>query len=180
MPAIKRPPAFVGTDRHNVVITLFGEIQDARFVRYLEKVGREKLASFSALDFLVLDHVRRDVAIPEVCTERIPKLLQLGVIERVGKRQLMLSKALYEFLGERGSYTRTRGLAKETEKALVEQHLREVARDGATLNELLEVLRADGTRRRQVQLLLQEMRREGRIHIAGQRRLARWHLGPQL
>lgn len=168
----KLPPDFGGTDGHNVVITLFGEVQDPRFVHYLERIGQEKLRRFTTHDFIVLDHVRRDVPVPAVCQPRIAGLIDLGVIERVSKK-LILSKGLYAFLGERGAYTRVKGLDRETQKALLEKHLREVATtDGSPLSELRQVLPSASPS--QVPELLRELREEGRAEVVGRTRAARW------
>ena len=172
----KQPPDLTFTDAHNVVVTLRGEVKDSRFIRYLEKIGAEKLKRFHPLDFIVLDHVHRDVPIPELCKSRVGGLLDAGVIERAGKR-LILSQALYAFLGERAKYTRKKGLDRATQKALIEQHLREVAgTEGAGLEELRQVL-GPATPTRSVQRLLAEMKREGRLILQGRTRSARWMIG---
>ncbi len=169
----KMPPDFTGTDAHNVVVTLHGEVQDPRFIRYLERVGQEKLATFSTLDFLTLDHVRRGIPVPDFCAPRVSALLHLGVIERAGKK-LILSQSLYSFLGERGKYTRAKGLDRDTQKALIEKHLREVAgEEGAALEEICQVL-GPATGSRSVQRLLNDMKEEGRVVMTGRTRSARW------
>jgi len=170
----KMPPDFEGTDAHTVVVTLFGEVQDPRFVRYLEQVGQQKLASFSTLDFIVLDHVRREVTIPENCAARVPRLLDLGVIERAGKKKLILSKALYAFLGERGGYTRAKGLDRDTLKELLLTHLRrDAGTEGATLEQLRQVL-GPATSPQHAQLLMRELKKEGRAVVIGKTKAARW------
>ena len=39
-------PDFAHTDEHEVVLTLDGQIQDENFLRFLEKIGQEQMASF--------------------------------------------------------------------------------------------------------------------------------------
>jgi hypothetical protein len=39
---------------------LHGELQDPEFLRFLEEIGRECLATFSTEDFLVVDLVYRE------------------------------------------------------------------------------------------------------------------------
>ena len=53
----KRTPDFTHTDAYDVWFTLHGDIQDERFLRFLEKIGRESLNSFTTQDFLTLDLV---------------------------------------------------------------------------------------------------------------------------
>ena len=43
-------PDFVGTDRHHVRLTLYGQVQDERFLRFLERVGKEKQLAFGTQD----------------------------------------------------------------------------------------------------------------------------------
>ena len=57
-------PDFAHTDEHEVVLTLDGQIQDENFLRFLEKIGQEQMASFMTEDFLVLDLVHREQPIP--------------------------------------------------------------------------------------------------------------------
>lgn len=174
----KLPPDFRLTDAHHVFLTLHGLVSDSRFVRYLEKLGAERLARFHPLDFVVLDHLHRQVELPALCRDRVGPLIEAGAIERVGS-ELLLSKALYTFLGERGRYSRAKGLDREAQKELLVQHLREVAaEDGAALEELRQVLGA-ATPTRTLQRLLQELRREGRLVLQGKTRSARWRIaGP--
>lgn len=171
----KPPPDFAGTDEHRVVLTLHGSVQDPRFLRFLERVGQETLATFSATDFIVLDHVRRGEPVPELARARVGGLVEQGIVERVG-RKLILSKRLYAFLGERGTYTRKKGLDRETQKALLLQHLKEVVpSEGAGLEELMQVV-GPSTSTRSLQRLLGEMRAEKRIVLTGRARSARWRL----
>jgi ATP-dependent DNA helicase RecG len=67
---------------------------------------------------------------------------------------------------------RKRGLDRETNKALLEQHLREQGEDGSPLSELRQVLPSESGR--SIQHLLAELREEGRVALHGQRRWARW------
>ena len=57
----KPKPDFSGTDAHQVALTLLGEIQHPEFLRFLQKVGKERLASFTTSDLLILDAIQRDV-----------------------------------------------------------------------------------------------------------------------
>jgi ATP-dependent DNA helicase RecG len=169
-------PDFTGTDDHQVSLTLHGEIGNPAFVRYLEKLGSDRLESFTTRDYLVLDHVQREEPVPDALRAHVKRLIDLGAIERVGRR-LLLSRALYGQLGERGTYTRKRGLDHDTNKALLVKHIRENAAEGSPLADLVQVLPQLGPRK--VQLLLAEMRREGDVHPRGLRRWARWYPGSE-
>ncbi len=175
----KPTPDFTGTDDYNVVLTLYGQIQDLRFLQFLEKVGRETLASFGTHDFLALDLIHREQTVPDDLRRSVQKLLELGVIERVGRgrgTRYILSRRFYAALRKKGVYTRKKGLDRETNKQLLLKHIRDSAKEGTTLAELQQVLPALG--RRSVQGLLQELRDEGRIRLEGRTKGARWYPNP--
>jgi ATP-dependent DNA helicase RecG len=171
----KALPDLAGTDAYYVVLTLHGEVQDPRFVRCLERMARETGANFDTGDFLVLDRAHREEAVPVMLRARIPRLVDLGALERVGRGRgvrYLLSRRFYTEIGERGAYTRHRGLDREASKALLLQHLRANAADGSAMSELQQVL--PGQSRAQLKRLLDELRTEGLVRLQGERRWARW------
>ncbi|MBI5015602.1 MAG: putative DNA binding domain-containing protein [Deltaproteobacteria bacterium] len=171
----KQLPSFAGTSAHEVRLTLEGAVRSAAFVRFMERLGEETLRSFSTHDFLVLDYLHREQPLPEYLKARLPGLIAAGAVESVGRgkgTRHLLSQRLYAALGSKGVYTRKRGLDHETNKALLEKHLRTQGDAGAPLTDLQQVLPAQP--RRAIQSLLQEMREEGRVELRGQRRWARW------
>jgi len=175
----KLVPDFTGTDAYQVAVTLHGEIRDPRFLRFLEQIGKERVASFCIEDLLVLDLIHREQTVPEELRSRIPHLFHEGIIERVGRgkgTRYILSRGMYGFLGKRGVYTRKRGLDRETNKALLMKHIQENKKQGCQLQELRQVL--PSLSRCQVQSLLQELKREGRTHPVGRTRAGRWFPGP--
>lgn len=170
-------PDFAGSSAHEVRLTLAGTVQDPAFIRFLERIGEERLRSFSTHDFLVLDALRRHQPVPESLQARLPVLVDAGVVERHGRGRgvrYLLSRGLYAALGQRGTYTRERGLDHETNKALLVRHISENDAEGCPLAELRQVL--PSLTGPQVQGLLQELRAEGKIRVEGTRRWARWHL----
>ncbi len=170
-------PDFVGSSAHEVRLVLAGTVQDPTFIRFLERVGEQRLRSFSTYDFLVLDALRRNQVLAPALEARLPMLTEAGIVERYGRGRgvrYILSRGLYAAMGRRGAYTRERGLDRETNKELLFRHIRDNNADGSPLQELRQVLPAlTGS---QVQRLLHEIRDEGRIRVQGARRWARWHL----
>jgi len=172
----KLRPDFTGTDAYNVVITLHGQVQDIRFLQFLEKVGRETLASFGTHDFLALDLIHREEAVPDDLKPGLKKLIDAGVVERVGRgrgSRYILSRCFYAALRKRGVYTREKGLDRETNKQLLLKHIRDNATEGSRLADLQQVLPSQS--RRSIQGMLQEMRNEGRIRLEGRTKSARWY-----
>lgn len=171
----KPRPEFAGTDKYQVGLTLNGEVQDPRFVQFLERLGREVSASFDTHDFLILDLVHRDQPVPVESQERMRRLVELGAIETVGRgrgARYMLSRRFYAMVGQKGAYTRRRGLDRGTNKALLLEHLR-ANPVGSAVSELHQVL--PHLNQRQVRDLLRELRGEGKTYMTGERRWARWH-----
>lgn len=168
-------PSFAGSAAHEVRLTLAGSVQNPAFVRFLERVGTERLQHFSTWDFLAMDAIWRDQPLSEPMRARLPALIDAGVVETQGRGRGVrhhLSRALYEAIGRRGVYTRRKGLDHETNKALLLKHLAESAGSGAPMAELLQVLPA--LSRAHVKRLLRELSDEGRVRMSGVTRSARW------
>jgi ATP-dependent DNA helicase RecG len=171
----KPRPDFSGTSAHEVRLILRGVVEHPAFVRFLERLGEARLKTFSTQDFLVLDYIHRDQPLPEELKLRIPALVQSGSIELMGQgrgRRYLLPRSLYAEMGAKGTYTRKKGLDHETNKSLLERHIREQGAAGAPLSELSQVLPALSTQA--VQRLLHELKDEGRVDLDGVRRWARW------
>jgi ATP-dependent DNA helicase RecG len=168
-------PDFSRTGEHSVWVTLHGEIRDPEFLRFLEEIGQERLAAFSTEDFLLVDLVHREQAVPNYMASRLQYLLEQGVIERLGRgrgTRYLLSLRFYRFLGQSGVYTRMRGLDRETNKTLLIRHIQDSGAAGATLAELQQVL--PGLSRHQVQTLIRELKRDGRVVVQGATKGAHW------
>jgi len=168
-------PDFSASDAYQASVVIRGEIESPAFVRYLERLGQEQLASFTAHDLLVLDSLRRDEPVADSLRPRLPRLVDMGAVERIGSGRgvrYLLSRSLYAEIGERGTHTRRRGLDRETNKELILRHLRDAGEKGAPMSELVQVL--PQLSRRSVGTLLEELRGEGRARLDGARRTARW------
>ena len=174
-------PDFTGTAAHEVRLTLQGTVQNPAFVRFLEKVGQERLASFSTHDFLILDLLQRERPVPDALRARLGHLKKHGIVESVGRgrgTRYHLSRRFHAETGQKGIYTRKRGLDHEANKTLLLQHLIENFQSGSPLSELHQVLH--DLSESHVQRLLHELRQQGKITLRGERRWARWFPNPDL
>lgn len=172
----KQIPDFSGTDQYQVILSIDGQVHDPRFLEFLEKIGREKLETFSTGDFLLLDLVHREQSIPGRLLDRLRALIGMGVIERIGRGRgvrYMLSGSYYSMIGQKGVYTRKKGLDRETNKALLLKHIMQNTQSGCRLDELMQVLPA--LSRGQVQRLLKDLKSEAKIEVRGATRAATWH-----
>ena len=171
-------PDFAGTSAHEVRLALPGQVGDPVFVRFMERLGDEALRGFSTHDFLVLDHLHRDLPLSDTLRTRLPRLVEMGAVEATGRgrgTRHMLSQRLYGALGAQGVYSRKRGLDRDTNKALLLQHVQRNAAEGARMAEFKQVLPALG--RGQIQALVQELADEGLVLLVGRTKAARWYPG---
>lgn len=158
-------------------MTLRGEVQDPRFLQFLEKVGAERPASFTTKHLLVLDAVHSDLPIGEELRLYLNALIDEGLVERFRQNRgcgHILSRDLYGFLGKRGVYTSLKRLDRETNKALLLKHIAENQTEGSPLQDLMQVL--PSLTRNSVQGLLRELKAEGRIRTSGRTKGGRWLL----
>lgn len=170
-------PSFAGTAAHEVRLTLEGGVRNPAFVRFMERLGEEKLRGFSTLDYLALERLEQGKALSAELLERVPSLIAAGAVEAIGRGKgvrYILSEALYATLGAKGTYTRQRGLDRNTNKALLVAHLTQQSPQGAPLAELRQVLPT--LPESSVRDLLRELRGEGKLVLRGERRWARWFI----
>ena len=172
----KSTPDFTGSDQYQIVLNLDGEVQDPRFLQFLEKVGKEALKLFSTADFLLLDHIHRESKIPEHLRTRLQSLVEMGVVERFGRGRgvkYVLSRRYHTMAGEKGTYTRKKGLDRETNKALLLKHIKENRKTGSRLKEFRQVLPALSMS--QVQKLISGLKKEGKIYKTGTTKATLWY-----
>ena len=100
----------------------------------------------------------------------------MGVVERFGRGRgvkYVLSRRYYTMAGEKGTYTRNKGLDRETNKALLLKHIRGNRQTGSRLKEFRQVLPALSMS--QVQKLITELKKEGRIYKTGTTKATLWY-----
>ena len=169
-------PSFAGTDAHEVRLTLEGTMQNPAFVRFLARLDADVVRGFTTHDFLALDAIARQSPLTPPLRARLPLLREAGAIESQGRGRgthYMLSGDLYAALGQKGAYTRHRGLDREINKALLLKHIQDNQQEGSPLSDLCQVLPALSTRT--IRELLDALRKQGKIEVKGIRRWALWY-----
>ena len=169
-------PSFAGTAAHEVRLTLEGGVRNPAFVRFMERLGEETLRSFSTLDYLALECLEQGKPLSPALKERLPGLIAVGAVESMGRgrgTRYMLSEALCASLGAKGTYTRQRGLDRDTNKALLLKHVMKQGEQGAPVSELQQVLPTHSPSA--LRSLLLELRAENKLALKGERRWARWY-----
>ncbi len=171
----KALPDYHRSDASAVSLTLHGQVRDPRFIRFLERIAEETGESFSVPDLVALAYVHDGEPVPDHLARAVKRLLASAVIEQVSRGKLVLSRRFYRFLRRPGEYTRKRGLDHETNKELLLAHVVSAGAEGTRMEELQQVL--PSKTRAQVKHMIRELRDEGRVHLVGQRRAARWFAG---
>jgi ATP-dependent DNA helicase RecG len=170
----KPAPDFSNTDDFQVALVLNGTVKNEEFIRFLSQIGQERLEAFATEDVLVLDAILDGKPLDSRLRDRVAHLLKIGVIEKAGRNKYMLSRGFYEFSGQRGLYTRQRGLDHQTNKELLLKHIADNHIQGSPLSDLAQVL--PNLLHHKVQVLLKELRSENKVVVRGMTKGARWFL----
>lgn len=168
----KQLPDFTGTDDCFVCLSLNGLVLDKRMLSLINKIGNERLENLTTVDFLTIDALYHERRLNENFRGRLKHLTEMGIVEHVGRNKYVLARSLYTAVGKSGTHTRIVGLDRDTNKELLVKHIREKGAEGTPFKELQQVL--PGHNRGQIQVLLRDLRKEGRIHCIGKTNAARW------
>ncbi|MGI6694878.1 MAG: ATP-binding protein [Christensenellales bacterium] len=167
-------PDFQGTDEYFVRIILGGIVLDKRMLSVINRIGNSRMESLTTDDFLAINALFHEKKLAPHLQARLPHLIGMGIVERSGRQKAVLSRSLYAAMGKSGTHTRLSGLDRETNKELIIKHLRENGETGAPLKELYDVLPSHN--RNQLQTLLRQLKKEGRIRVKGRTSAARWFI----
>ncbi len=133
-------PDYTGSDEYLVDLVISGEVQDPKFLQFLEKIGKEKLATFQTRDLIIIDRINREQPIPDEYKPRLPYLVDQGVLEKIRGKDYILSGTFHKSIGQRGTHTRKVGLDRDTNKMLLLTHIEKYSDDGCQLKEFMQVL----------------------------------------
>jgi ATP-dependent DNA helicase RecG len=168
----KPRPDYNKSDEFRVLLRLCSEIKDPQFLTFLDKIGQETLKSWSVHDLILLDDIRQGKI--RRADDRIRQFVEQGIVEHIGgsgkASRYILSKRFYSFIGEKGIYTRKKGLNRDTNKELLLAHLKN--HNLGKIKEFEEVL--PELTRSQIHSLLKELKRSGKIKHIGSKRMGYW------
>ena len=170
--ASKPEPDFSRTDAYQVGLTLHGTVGDPAFIRFVEKVGKETTTSFTTHDWVIFSLASRGEKIPKGQEKRVRKLMEFGLIERGKGRTFILAHRYYAITGQKGVYTRKKGLDRDQNLALLLKHIVKNKETGSKLEELRQVLPALSAS--QVQSLVRSLQRKGEVFLKGRTQQGRW------
>ena len=165
-------PDFTGTDNNFVSLTLNGLIIDKKMLSIIKKIGEERLESFSTSDFLIVNALYHENPVPESLRSRLKRLADIGVVEHIGRNKYVLARQLYAAVGKTGIHTRIVGLDRDTNKELILTHIQKNKNKGTQFKELQQVL--PSLSRGEIQVLMRELKGQGKIYVEGKGAGARW------
>lgn len=167
-------PDFSGTDDFFVCVTLNGLIIDKAMLTVINRISEKCAELLSTEDFLTIDALYHGKALTEKMNSRLNRLIEMGIVEHIGRKKYVLARGLYAATGKPGVHTRRVRLDRATNKELLLKHIRQNNAAGTPFKELQRVL--PGHSRNQVQVLIRELRDDGKIVCKGKTSAARWFM----
>lgn len=165
-------PDFTGTDDFFVSVTLNGLIIDKAMLSVINRISERCEELLSTEDFLAINALYHERPLDAKMNSRLNRLIDMGIVEHIGRKKYVLARSLYAATGKTGVHTRHVGLDRETNKALLLKHIRENNEAGTPFKELQQVL--PGLSRDQIRVLMRELRENGKVYCKGKTSAARW------
>lgn len=165
-------PDFTGTDDFFVSVTLNGLIIDKAMLSVINRISERCEELLSTEDFLAINALYHERPLDAKMNSRLNRLIDMGIVEHIGRTKYVLARSLYAATGKTGVHTRHVGLDRETNKALLLKHIRENNEAGTPFKELQQVL--PGLSRDQIRVLMRELRENGKVYCKGKTSAARW------
>ena len=165
-------PDFAGTDDFFVSVTLNGLIIDKAMLSVINKISERGGNLLATEDFLTIDALYHERPLTEKMQARLNRLIEMGIVEHIGRKKYVLARSLYAATGKTGVHTRRVGLDRDTNKELLLKHIRQNNEVGTPFKELQQVL--PGLNRNQIQDLMKELKKGGKVFCEGRTSAARW------
>jgi ATP-dependent DNA helicase RecG len=168
-------PDYSNSGPYSVVLRLRSNIQDVHFLQFIDKVINEKQIVFSIDDFILLDELRQGILPSERFQDNLHRLIEKDIIEVFGRgrgTKYILTKKYYTFVGQKGTYTRKRGLESIEKKELILKHLR--THHKGNMEEFRQIFPA--LTRYQIHTLLKSLKKEEKIKYIGPVKTGHWEL----
>lgn len=167
-------PDFTGTDDFFVSVTLNGLIIDKAMLSVINRISERGSELLSTEDFLVIDALYHERPLTEKMRSRLNRLIEMGIVEHIGRKKYVLARSLYAATGKTGVHTRRVGLDRDTNKELLLRHIRQNNAVGTPFKELQQVL--PGHNRNQIQVLMRELKDDEKVVCKGKTRAAKWYI----
>ncbi|MCF8054122.1 MAG: putative DNA binding domain-containing protein [Deltaproteobacteria bacterium] len=169
----KGSPSFDGSDDSEVKLTIPAQVEDIKFVAFIEKVTNTTQEYLSFEEMRELELLRKSKKVKTLQFRK--RFLELGIVEQVGNTKgafYTLSPLWYEGLGAQGEHTRVVGLSRSQNKELILEHLRR-NKKGAVNNDFRNALKLPAN---VVRNILMELKQAGKIRFEGSKKAGRWFI----
>ena len=167
-------PDFTGTDDFFVSVTLNGLIIDKAMLSVINRISERCEELLSTEDFLAINALYHERPLDEKMQSRLNRLIDMGIVEHIGRKKYVLARSLYAATGKTGVHTRHVGLDRDTNKELLLKHIRQNNEVGTPFKELQQVL--PGLNRNQIQVLMRELKKDGKVVCKGKTHAAKWYV----
>jgi ATP-dependent DNA helicase RecG len=169
----KGMPDLSESDAFSVRLKIPAKVKDKEFILFLERVTKDKEIILSFEEIYELEKIRVHQMVTD--SEFKKKFLDIGIIEKIGRTRgakYILSHKYYTHEGRIGIYTRLAGLSRDQKKELILNHLRK--NEKGFIKDLLDVF--PDLKQPDINNLLQELKRDGKVIHTGTRRSGYWTL----
>lgn len=167
----KGMPVIKEVDRTSVALWIPAQVNDPEFVAYLEKITSQKQFLLSLKEIMALEEIRTKGVVDNV--DHKEKFLQNGLIEAIGRgrgTKYTLAHQYYVHAGKTGKHTKLVGLSREKNKELILGHIQKNKK--GSMEEFSDAL--PELSKKDINNLLQELRRDGKIVFQGRGRAGYW------
>ena len=166
-------PHYEATD-NDVSLTLSAVIKDQEIISYLDEAIQTKKMELAVDDLVTLERIKeRDTK--GLVRKDLQKFLDAGIVVSRGLgrgTKYFLAKQYYKDHDRLGEYTKITGLSRTAIKETILQHIRD--NEKGTASECRQAF--PNLTAKDVNNILQELKREGRIKFIGNRRSGHWVL----
>ena len=149
-------------------------ILDKAMLSVINRISERGAELLSTEEFLVIDALYHERPLNEKMQSRLSRLLEMGIVEHIGRKKYVLARSLYAATGKTGVHTRHIGLDRDTNKELLLKHIRQNNEVGTPFKELQQVL--PGLSRNQIQVLMRELKKDEKVVCKGKTSAARWFI----
>ncbi len=163
----KEPPDYSQTDKYHVELKLKGEIKNIRFTKYVITIANELNKILNDEELRILYELQDEPK--RVNSLKIKDLVKIGVVEKTHDNKFMLSKKYYEYIEQKGEYTRRKGLDKNTNMELILKHLKHYKK--GYMSDFIQVLR--DVPKPTINKYLAELKKKGIIELVGNRNISK-------
>lgn len=140
----------------------------------INRISERCAELLSTEDFLTIDALYHERPMNEKMQSRLNRLIEMGIVEHIGRKKYVLARSLYAATGKTGVHTRHIGLDRDTNKELLLKHIRQNNEVGTPFKELQQVL--PGLGRNQIQVLMRELKEDEKVVCIGKTNGAKWYI----